>query len=1129
MTVVEFLSYLRRLDVKIWNDDGRLRVSAPDGVLTPALRAELANRKAEIIEFLRKAETATRAITTPIPRVSRADDLLLSFTQQRIWISNQMGMAAFSNMLAAVRVTGPLVAKAVEQSLNAIVRRHEILRTTFVAKNGRPIQVIAPSLTVTLPVLDLQALPEVECEAHARQMLVAEARQPFDLAQGPLFRAGLLRLAGQDHILYLNFHHIISDAWSQSILVSELVLLYESFSHGRASTLPQLDIQYADYAQWQRQALQSDELKQAIAYWKQKLAGPLPVLELATGQPKSETANLGAIQRTGSLGETLTQEFKALCRREGVTLFMAMLAAFKTLLHRYTSQTDIVVGTPIFDRDRPEVQKLIGPFLNTLILRTDLAGNPTFTDLLDRVHQVVLEAFAHKGLAFEQLVEELQPERSLGHNPLFQVVFAMQNVPPFSLETPGLKLERFPFEYGAGTPPDLVGLNIEEGETDIVYEFEYDANISNHKIQDQFHTLLKGIVVNPNARLWELPLLTESEERQLAQWNSTQVDYADKRYIHEIFEAQAKRRPNALAVIFEDRTLTYAELDRLTNQLAHYLHKLGLGPESLVSVCMERSIEMIVALMGTVKAGAAYVPMDPTYPPNRLTSMLQDIAQIQPGAATVLLTQKHLTGRLHGCQGHIVCLDGDTISQESDERIAVELNDDNLVYMIYTSGSTGQPKGVMNTHGGLVNRLQWMQAMYRLDETDRVLQKTPFGFDVSVWEFFWTLMTGACLVVARPDGHKDSTYLAETVARHGVTMMHFVPSMLQAFVEEHELERCTSLRRVICSGEALPYDLQERFWTRLNHVELHNLYGPTEAAIDVTYWTCQRDSNDRCIPIGCPIANTQIHLLDPYGRPVPIGVPGELYIGGFNLARGYWQRPDLTAERFVPNPFGGQGARLYRTGDLARYRPDGSIEYLGRLDFQVKLRGFRIELGEIEAALTRHPAVREVVVIVRQDRPDDKRLVAYGVPVKGTQPSIHDLQSFLKERLPEYMVPSAFVMMESMPLTPNGKVDRKALPSPEALLLEPEEEYAAPDGPVARRLAQIWSEVLGVEKFSVQDTFFDLGGYSLLANQVIHQVNEIFGLDLSLRHFFEEPTIAGLSLIIEETLLDKLEQELRSK
>ncbi len=1040
----------------------------------------------------------------------------------------ESGSAAYT-ISAAFRLTGSLNTLALEQSLNEIVRRHEALRTTFAARDGRPIQMIAPTLALTLTINDLTHLPRLEQKAKLEQLAVEQVQRPFNLAQGPLLRVVLLKLGEEEHSLILTMPHIVSDGWSMGVLNRELAALYTAFSAGQPSPLVELPIQYADYVCWQREWLQGEALDSQLAYWKQQLGGSLPVLELPTDRPRPAVQTFRGATHSFILPVALTESLQALSRREGATLFMTLLAAFKTLLYRYTGRENIVVGIPIANRNRPEVEELIGFFVNTLVLRTDLAGEPTFRELLGRVREVTLGAFAHQDLPFEKLVEVLHPERDMSRNPLFQVMFAFQNTPMEPLILPGLAVS--PVEIDSKTAQFDLTLFLEETGQGLKGMVEYNTDLFDattiERMVKHYQVLLEGVVDNPEQRLWQLPLLTEAERRQiLVTWNNTAVEYphAARKCIHELFEAQVERTPDAVAVVFEDQHVTYRELNRRANQLAHYLQKRGVGPETLVGICVERSLEMVVGLYGILKAGGAYVPLDPTYPPERLIFMMADtqapVLLTQKKPASVFTDQPHLNR-----PPRLICLDSDweNIARHTDQNSVSRVTGDNLVYVIYTSGSTGQPKGAMNTHAAIRNRLLWMQQAYCLTETDRVMQKTPFSFDVSVWEFFWPLLNGACLVVAQPEGHKDSAYLVRLVIEQNVTTMHFVPPMLQVFVEEQGVDRCKSLKRVICSGEALPFDLQQRFFARLG-AELHNLYGPTEASVDVTFWPCQRECQWRFVPIGRPIANIRIYLLDRHLQPVPVGVPGELHIGGVGLGRGYCNRPELTADKFTPHPFedsqapgarlpgaAATGSRLYRTGDLARYLPDGNIEFLGRIDHQVKLRGFRIELGEIEAVLGQHPAVQHAVMLVREDQPGDKRLVAYLVPTKGQTPTTDNLRRFLQDKLPEYMIPSAFVTLLALPLTPNGKVNRKALPAPDTNRPEIGREFVAPRTPVEEVLAGIWAGVLGLEQVGVYDNFFDLGGHSLLATQVISRVRETFMVELPLRTFFEAPVVAKLS------------------
>ncbi|HYO14894.1 MAG TPA: amino acid adenylation domain-containing protein, partial [Thermoanaerobaculia bacterium] len=754
---------------------------------------------------------------------------------------------------------------------------------------------------------------------------------------------------------------------------------------------------------------------------------------------------------------------------------------------------------------------LIGFFVNTLVLRGDLSGDPTFQRLLRRNRETALSAYDHQDLPFEKLVEALEPERSLSWTPLFQVMFLLQNDPPGAApELGGLTLSSLR-RTGGGTAKFDLTVAVAPGQggsLSIQAEYSrdlFDASTAS-RLLGGFAELLEAVAEEPQRRLSELPLLTAPERQQLLEWNDTERIYREDGFcLHELLAAQVERSPDAVAVVFEEESLTYRELGRRSGRLARLLWSLGVGPEGRVGVAMERSLEMVVALLGILKAGAAYVPLDPSYPRERLAFLLED-ALSGEAAPPVLLTQERLLDLLPALPVRPLCLEAGWSGNGDDLELPAppEVLPDHPAYVIYTSGSTGRPKGVVNTHRAIVNRLLWMQEAYGLTGEDRVLQKTPFSFDVSVWEFFWPLLTGARLVMARPGGHQDPAYLVDRIAREGITTLHFVPSMLQVFLEAPDVERCVSLRRVVCSGEALPFELQQRFFARLPRgVELHNLYGPTEAAVDVTFWACRRDGSAP-VPIGRPITNLRIHLLDAHLNPVPAGVPGELHIGGVGLARGYLGRPELTAEKLIPDPISGApGARLYKSGDLARHRADGRIEYLGRIDHQVKIRGFRIELGEIESHLASHPAVREAVVLARGDGAA-KGLTAYVVVGRDFQPS--SLRAFLAEKLPAHMIPGGFVVLDTLPLTSNGKVDRKALAR-----LEPEQEGAPMEAGSPRTAAEellvgIWSEVLRREGIGIREDFFGLGGHSLLATQVVSRVREVFRVELPLRRFFETPT-----------------------
>ncbi|HVF62225.1 MAG TPA: amino acid adenylation domain-containing protein [Thermoanaerobaculia bacterium] len=1070
----------------------------------------LAALAAEIAALKTRGARAEAAIE----RVTRDRPLLASFGQDRLWFLDRLdpGSTAYT-MAAAWSLSGPLVVPALRAALAEVVRRHEALRTVFAAAgDAGAVQRVSPFAPPPVPLVDLAAVPPTARAAAARALAAAHARRPFDLAHGPLFRAALLRLGAEEHLLLFAVHHTVSDAWSQGVLVAELSELYAAAIAGRPSPLPPLPIQYADYAAWQRRRLQGRALAAQVAFWREALAGAPALLELPTDRPRPAVQTFAGARRLAVLPPPLLARLRDLSRRQGATLFMTLLAAFQALLARWSGAEDLTVGTPIAGRTRRETEGLIGLFVNTLVLRAGLAGDPAFADFLAQVRERALAAFAHQDLPFEKLVEALNPERALSHTPLFQVLFVLQNAPRQAAPLPGLRFGRMEVEEGVAKF-DLT-LAASETAAGLALSLEFNRDLFDaetaERLLGHLRTLLAAVVEDPGRRLSELPWLTAEERRQLAAWNDTARDYGPAVSLHALIAEQVERTPEAVAVVFEREGITYRELDGRAGALARRLRRLGVGPESLVAVAAERSLELVVALLGVLKAGAAYVPIDPSYPAERLAYMLDDS---QAGAPRpVVLTQERLLeplplGPLRARGGEVVLLDGDW-QDEGEGDLPAAVDPDHPAYMIYTSGSTGRPKGAVNSHRAIVNRLVWMQEAFGLGPEDRVLQKTPFSFDVSVWEFFWPLLVGARLVVARPGGHQDARYLARLIQEEGITTLHFVPSMLQVFLEEPQAVGCRGLKRVVCSGEALAPELVRRFFERLpGGSELHNLYGPTEAAVDVSWWACSPEDAGRGVPIGRPIANLTLTVVDRDLRPVAVGVPGELLIGGVGLARGYHNRPDLTAEKFVPDPSGQPGARLYRTGDLTRLRPDGAIEYLGRLDHQIKLRGFRIELGEIEAALRAHPAVREVVVVAR-GAGEAMRLVAYLVGAGG-EPPADALREHLRSRLPEHMVPSAFVPLPALPLSPNGKVDRKALPDPAAAL--PAAARVAPRTLAEELVAEIWREVLERESVGVQDNFFDLGGHSLKLVQVQRRLEERTGRELSIVDLFRHPTIAALA------------------
>jgi len=869
--------------------------------------------------------------------------------------------------------------------------------------------------------------------------------------------------------------------------------------------------------EWQRELLATSSGAAMWDYWRSRLSGPLPGLDLPGGRVRSALQSRSGATHHFALSSDLCSRVRGLARSEGATPFMVLAAAFQALLSHYTGKQDVLIGTPLSGRSRTEFEDIIGYFVNPVVLRCPIEPEISFRRHIGVVREGVVGALQNGDFPFFELVKRIHPERDQTSTPIFQTIFNLVKTTQMSLDgniasgivrLGHLTLERFPLEQQEGQfDLDLTVLDTGESmPATLKYSTDlFDAGAI-ERMAGHFRTLLEAAVSEPDRRVSDLPWLTEAERRQvLVEWNATSKSYPETT-IHRLIEEQVRRTPDAVALAFEGRTMSYGELNQRANQLARHLRGLGVGQDTLVGLCIERSFEMVVGLLGILKSGGAYVPVDPGYPPDRQSYMIED------SRAPVLLTQAHLAGGLANSGARVVVLDAgwEEIVRHPDGDLEDGSGPGDLAYVIYTSGSTGKPKGAMNEHQAVCNRLLWMQDTYGLTASDRVLQKTPFSFDVSVWEFFWPLMTGARLVIARPEGHKDPSYLVQRIREEGITTLHFVPSMLRAFLEAEGVEECSSVKRVICSGEALPYELQERFFGRLGLTELHNLYGPTEAAVDVTWWPCERGSARKVVPIGRPVANTRMYVLDSSLNPVPVGVPGELYIGGVQVGRGYWGRPELTAEKFIPDPFV-PGGRLYKTGDLSRWLPDGVIEYLGRNDFQVKVRGLRIELGEIEAALSEHVTVGQAVVVSREEIPGDVRLVAYLVPRADASPSVADLRIFLKDRLPEYMIPSAFVILPSLPLNPSGKVDRKALPAPERMRSSLATQYEAPRTEVEAMIADLWKDVLRLEKVGVHDNFFDLGGHSLLLVQVQARLERHLKRKLAVVDLFQYPSIETLS------------------
>ena len=1071
--------------------------------LSPAKQALLA----------RKLAGRKRAAAGPIlPRTSTGPAPLTS-AQQLVWLFEQMtpDTAAYSVPIVR-RLLGSVDAAALQRAIDAVVARHEILRTTYAEVAGAPVQLARPTMPAALRVVDLRSGTAETREATAIALLQDEAATPFDLTRGPMLRAVLVQLSDSESLLLLLAHHIAVDGASIGVIMREISTLY---SRG-AEPLPALPIQYADYAEWEQQALSGDRLERLLAYWRNALDGAPGAVALPFDWPRTASAAGRGARHVTTLPSTLATAIGALARRRGVTPYVAYLAAFQALLHRYSGQNDIVVGSPTAGRTHTETQDLVGYFVNTLALRARFDNDPTFVQLLAQLKDASLGALEHQELPHEKLVLDLQAGRTDASAGLFSVMFTLQD-----RGAPALRLGEATAEPAAidvGASKFDLSLSLTETAGGLRISVEYRADLFDAGTIERFVThyqsLMRGVIDAPDTVVSKLPLITPAERRQvLVEWNDTAVEYAGPGTLLDLLEAQAIRTPSAVAVEHEGDPLTYEELHARADILAQWLRSRGVGPGSLVAVCLERSANLVVALLGVLKAGAAYVPLDPEYPADRLAYMLTD------AGAAVIISEQRMLGLLPATTCLTLALDTDwrsALAGTAGQRGA-RPQPDHPAYMIYTSGSTGRPKGALNSHRGIANRLQWMQAEYRLTAGDAVLQKTPASFDVSVWEFFWPLMAGARLVLASPGGHRDPRYLMETIARYNVTVLHFVPSMLAVFLAAPELEGCcASVRDVICSGEALSSDLARRFFAALPLARLHNLYGPTEAAVDVSYLCCARDEPRAMVPIGRPVANTRLYVLDVDMQPSPIGVPGELYIGGVQVGMGYHRRKELTAERFILDPFA--PGRLYRTGDRARWLADGTIEFLGRLDCQVKIRGQRVELGEIEALLAAMPGVATAAAIVYDVAAGDSRLVAYVVPTHGLVPDVSALLAALRRAVPAAMVPSALVVLDALPLTPNGKLDRRALPAPEFGADEFDAVYVSPRTATEEIVASVWCEVLHRKRLSVDRDFFELGGHSLLAMQIVSRIARLFRATLPLRRFFEQPTIAGVAaeLVVTE-------------
>lgn len=1062
-----------------------------------------------------------RHVEQSIKRAKRNQTAPLSFTQQQFWLLDQAGSnRAAYNVCTAVEIAGALDAQRLRKVLEQIVARHEVLRTSIVVEQGTPKQVISPATPIALRISDLRDFPEGKREAEMNRALVAEAEEPFDLSQGPLFRTHLLNLNDDEYVLHFTFHHIVYDGWSEGLLLRELATLYENSGDDAVSDLPRLSIQYADFAQWQRQWLQGATLERQLDYWRRQLANAPAALNLPTDYSPPATRSFKGARHSVLLPKSVGEALQILSRNENATLFMTLMAAFQTLLFRYSGQEDIVVGSPVAGRAMLETENLVGAFVNTLALRADVAGNPSFREFLGRVRETVLGAFSHQDLPFERLVEELNPERGVNRTPLFQVMFAFQNTPEPDLAVSELKLT--PLKLKGATAKFDLTLEVEEQTEGLLVTFEYSTDLFAPKTIERmlahFQNLLTVVVTDPTQRVGELPLLSQTErDQQLVGWNETRSDFPLDTCVHRLFEAQVARTPEAIAAEFQGEQLTYRELNGRANQLAHYLRKQGVGPEVLVGICVERRLEMLVSMLGVLKAGGGYVPLDPKYPRERTAFMIAD------AGLSLVLTQQSLTTDLPAGNARLLCIDQAeaTFAQESTKNPATEVAPKNLAYLIYTSGSTGNPKGVMIEHRALAHFTRVAAAEYSINPGDRVLQFASLSFDLSVEEIYPALTRGATVVLRTDAMISSARDFLRCCEEWRVSVLDLPTAYWHELVDAVtllQLNLTASVRLVIIGGEkALPERMIAWKKTIGERVRLVNTYGPTETTVVATMHVVKsvdEISRRQNVPIGRPITNTTAYVLDEFLCPAPIGVAGELHIGGAGMARGYINRPDLTAQKFITNPFSKRpNSQLYKTGDLVRYRADGNIEFLGRVDNQVKIRGFRVELEEIEQALRQHAGVSDCVVVLREASDNDKRLLAYVVAQEQSRPAVGELRNFLKAKLPSYMVPAAFEMIDALPVMPNGKIDRRALPEPQTRA-EMDETFAAPRTPIEELLAATWREVLKLEQIGIHDNFFDLGGHSLLAAKVVSNVRTTLDVEFGMVDVFQAPTIASLAELL---------------
>ncbi|HEV2988768.1 MAG TPA: amino acid adenylation domain-containing protein [Candidatus Angelobacter sp.] len=1107
-------------DITLVKDDIKLRKSK-----NANRRERLSPEKQAQLKKLLKRGTEAGTFRA-IPQRPQDLPVPLSFAQQRLWFVEQMtaGTAVY-NLPVTIQLDGTLNAAALQQSLSEVARRHESLRTTYVDYGQGPVQIVASHHHRDLPLVDLAGLSPSERNVEAQRIALTHNQRPFAIAQDAPLRKALLRLGPEKHILVLAVHHIAADGWSLQLLVKEVAALYQAFSAGQCSPLPEAPIQYADYSCWQRQRLQGNVLESLVSYWKQQLDDIPPLLQLPADHPRPAVASFRGETYKATIPEKLAEQIKLFCQKERVTLFTALLASFQVLLSRYSGQDDILIGTPVAGRSVAETEALIGLFVNTVVMRANLSDRPAVRQLLNQVRETVLEAQTHQELPFERLVEELKPERNLSYSPVFQAMLVLQNVPQESMNVPGLHWNSMVSEPGV-EEFDLT-LSVNDDKAGLQASLSYSTDLFNRetieRLINHWQQVLAVMVANPGMQVTRIPLLTLAEETQiLRDWNATAADYGTPKPVHTLFEEQALATPAAIAVDFEGRQVNYAELNNRVNQVARYLIKQGAGAETRVGVCLERGVDLVAALLGILKAGASYVPLDPQYPAEHLAMMAKD------ASLSALVTHSQLSLAAAGLADVIVEIDKaqEQIAQETGSTgPSVPLKPESLAYIIYTSGSTGKPKGVMVEHRQVYNQLMWVGRALGLSSKDRMLQKASYSFDASIIEIFLPLISGAQLVIAKPRGERDIEYLVQLGIDKEITHLDLPPSLLEALLEYPKINQWTALRVVCCGGEVLNPQLVASFYQSLPGTTLWNTYGPTETTVQSIVYVCREA--ETTVPIGKPLANTQVYVLDAEMQPVPIGVAGELFIGGAGVARGYWNRADLTLQKFIPDPFTHEAdARLYRTGDWVKWRTDGNLEFLGRRDTQVKLRGYRIELGEIETILRHCEDVKDTVVAVKKDHNGSARLVSYVVMHEKSTRTDTDLRQFLQDKLPEHMVPAVFVRLQELPLSANGKIDRLRLPEPEQDSHTVREAFAAPRNSVEEILAGIWSQVLSVGRISRTDNFFSLGGHSLLATQVTSRIRERFRVEVPIRALFEAPVLMNLAERIEEAMRSPAESSL---